>query len=89
MEAMACGVPVVASDISGIPELVDDGATGLLVPPRDSQALATALRRMADDPALRDQLGRAARGKVEREFDVRRNAAELVHRFRLHAGVAA
>jgi glycosyltransferase involved in cell wall biosynthesis len=89
MEAMACGVPVVASGISGIPELVDDETTGLLVPPRDPQALARALRRVNDDPALRDRIGHGGREKVEREFDVRTNAAELVRRFRMHAGVLA
>jgi glycosyltransferase involved in cell wall biosynthesis len=89
MEAMACGVPVVASDLSGIPELVDDGATGLLVPPRDPEALASALRRLGDEPALRERMGRAGREKVEREFDVRTNAAELVRRFRAHASVSA
>jgi glycosyltransferase involved in cell wall biosynthesis len=86
---MACGVPVVASDISGIPELVDDGTSGLLVPPGDPQALAGALRRVHDEPTLRDRIGHGGREKVEREFDVRTNAAELVRRFRMHAGVPA
>jgi colanic acid/amylovoran biosynthesis glycosyltransferase len=89
MEAMASGVPVVASGISGIPELVEEGRTGLLVPPRDPPALASALRRLHADPALRDELARAGRETVEREFDVRKNAGELVRRFRVHAGVAA
>lgn len=89
MEAMGGGVPVVASGISGIPELVVDGQTGLLVPPRDPQSLAAALRRLHDDPALRRRLALAAREKVEREFDLRTNAAELVRRFRAHARVPA
>jgi colanic acid/amylovoran biosynthesis glycosyltransferase len=89
MEAMSAGVPVVATRISGIPELVDDEATGLLVPPRDSTALAWALRRLHDDPALRGRLALAGRDKVKREFDVRANAAELVRHFRTHAEVAA
>jgi colanic acid/amylovoran biosynthesis glycosyltransferase len=89
MEAMASGVPVVASGISGIPELVEDGRTGLLVPPRDPSALAVALRRLHDDPALRESLAHAGRTLVEREFDVRKNAGELVRRFRVHAGVPA
>jgi glycosyltransferase involved in cell wall biosynthesis len=89
MEAMASGVPVVASGISGIPELVEDGKTGLLVPPRDPSALAEALRRLHDDPALCERLVRAGRETIEREFDVRKNAAELVRRFRAHAGVPA
>jgi colanic acid/amylovoran biosynthesis glycosyltransferase len=89
MEAMASGVPVVASGISGIPELVEDGQSGLLVPPRDASALASALRMLHDDPALRERLARAGRQTVEREFDVRKNADELVRSFRMHAVVAA
>jgi glycosyltransferase involved in cell wall biosynthesis len=77
MEAMATGLAVVASDISGIPELVDDGETGLLVPPGDPRALADAIERLHDDPALRARLGDAARARVERDFDLRRNAAAL------------
>lgn len=77
MEALATGIPVVASDISGIPELVEDGRTGLLVPPRDSAALGHALLRLHGDEALRRQLGRAGRQKVEREFDAYANAGRL------------
>ena len=89
MEAMASGVPVVASGISGIPELVDDGVSGLLVPPRDPPSLARALRRLHDDPELRERLARAGREKVEREFDVQASAAELVRRIRLHAAASS
>lgn len=85
MEAMASGVPVVASGLSGIPELVDDGVSGLLVPPGDPRSLARALRRLHDDPALRERLARAGRAKVVREFDVRANAAKLVRQFERHA----
>jgi glycosyltransferase involved in cell wall biosynthesis len=77
MEALATGVPVVASDISGIPELVEDDSTGLLVPPRDSEAIARALLRLHDDEELGPRLGRAGREKVEREFDAYENAARL------------
>lgn len=85
MEAMASGVPVVASGISGIPELVHDGVSGLLVPPGDPRALARALRLLDDDPELRERLARAGRETVVREFDVRANAAKLVGQIRLHA----
>jgi colanic acid/amylovoran biosynthesis glycosyltransferase len=85
MEAMASGVPVVASGISGIPELVHDGVSGLLVPPGDPRALARALRLLHDDPGLREQLARAGREKVVREFDVRESAAELVRQIGLYA----
>jgi glycosyltransferase involved in cell wall biosynthesis len=81
MEAMSAGLPVVASRLSGIPELVEDGISGLLVPPGDAAALADALRRLNDDPSLRRRLGSAGREKVLEGFDVRRNAAELVRRF--------
>lgn len=85
MEAMASGVPVVASGISGIPELVEHERGGLLVPPRDPQALANALERLHGDPALRERLGRAGRDKVLREFDLYTNAATLAQRFNVEA----
>lgn len=81
MEAMAAGVPVVASRLSGIPELVRDGESGLLAPPGDVAALAAAIRRLHDDPALRRSLGMAGRAAVERDFDLHRNAALLARRF--------
>ena len=62
MEAMASGLPIVASAVAGIPEVVSDGTTGLLVAPGDSTALASALRSLADNPALRERLGAEARG---------------------------
>jgi colanic acid/amylovoran biosynthesis glycosyltransferase len=71
MEAMAVGTPVIASAISGIPELVVDGVTGLLVPERDPRALARALVRLADDPGLRLRLADAARMQVLGDYDRR------------------
>lgn len=82
MEAMASGRAVVASDLSGIPELVADGRTGLLVPPGDAVALAGALERLARDPGLRDAFGHAGRERVLAEFDLQANAARLVQIFR-------
>jgi glycosyltransferase involved in cell wall biosynthesis len=78
MEAMASGVPVVASGISGIPELVEDGTSGLLVPPKDPPALAAAIERIADDPRLALTLSAGGRARVEAEFDLERNAARLL-----------
>ncbi len=82
MEAMSSGLPVVASALSGIPELVVDGSSGLTVPPGDAGAIAAALRRLHDDPELRGRLGAAARDRVVAEFDVDRNAARLIARIR-------
>jgi glycosyltransferase involved in cell wall biosynthesis len=72
MEASACGVPVVATDIRGCRQVVADGTTGLLVPVRDPDALADAVEELADDPARRRAMGHAARRRAEAEFDDRR-----------------
>ncbi len=85
MEAMSSGVAVVASRLSGIPELVENGECGLLVESRDARALADALQQLQQDPALRHRLGQAGRAKVVREFDLRTNAAFLADRFRASA----
>ena len=81
MEAMASGVAVVASRISGIPELVEDGRNGLLAEPKDPASLANALARLQGDPALRRRLALAGRATVEEGFDLRRNAGLLLQRF--------
>ncbi len=77
MEALATALTVVATAISGIPELIEDGCTGLLVPERDGTALASALLRLYQDPALGRQLGTAGREKVLREFNLHTNTAAL------------
>jgi colanic acid/amylovoran biosynthesis glycosyltransferase len=77
MEAMASGVPVVASQISGIPELVDDGLSGVLVPPGDAELLAKAIHSLYSDPDLRLRLGAAGREKVLAAFDMNRTAEHL------------
>lgn len=81
MEAMAMRVPVVATRLSGIPELVIEGETGLLVPEHDPHGLADALERLARDPALRARLARAGSELVAREFDVDQSAARLAALF--------
>jgi glycosyltransferase involved in cell wall biosynthesis len=70
LEAMAHGVCVVASDVGGIPELVTDGRSGLLVPPDDVDALADVMRRVLTDRDLRERLGAAARQRVLADYDV-------------------
>lgn len=67
-EAMALGRPVVASAAGGNPELVEDGVSGLLVPPRDTSGVAAAVRRILSDPSLAARLGAAARERVVRGF---------------------
>jgi colanic acid/amylovoran biosynthesis glycosyltransferase len=83
VEAMSTGLPVVASRLSGIPELVEDDVTGLLAPPGDAAALAGALARLAADPALRARLGAAGRERILREFDLRQSADWLIAHFNL------
>jgi glycosyltransferase involved in cell wall biosynthesis len=77
MEALATELPAVATAISGVPELIRDGETGLLVPERDPAAIADAVLRLSASPDLGERLARNGRALVEREFDLRRNAAAL------------
>jgi glycosyltransferase involved in cell wall biosynthesis len=77
MEAMAAGRPVVGAALGGVPELVADGVTGRLVPPRDPDALATALHPLLDDPAARAALGAAARDRAVRELSRERFARAM------------
>tara|TARA_R110002111_G_scaffold7175_2_gene29209 strand:+ start:1891 stop:3156 length:1266 start_codon:yes stop_codon:yes gene_type:complete len=79
MEAMATGLPVVASDLSGIPELIAHEQHGLLVPPGAPVDLADALQRLGSDAALRSRLGTAGRLRVMRDFDLRENARTLAN----------
>jgi colanic acid/amylovoran biosynthesis glycosyltransferase len=77
MEAGACALPLVASRLSGIPEIVHHGATGLLVEPGDAEGLADALLSLSADPALRLRLGDAARALVASEFSLQRGVGRL------------
>jgi glycosyltransferase involved in cell wall biosynthesis len=76
LEAMACGLPVIACAGSGAAEVVENGATGFLVPPRDVNALHDVLDRLLSDEALRREIGRRARDYVEREA----NSADCLRR---------
>ena len=76
LEAMRSGLPVVATSVNGIPEEVEHGKTGLLVPRHDVQALADALQTLIQSPEIRQQMGKAGRQKFEQEFTVDRMIAE-------------
>jgi glycosyltransferase involved in cell wall biosynthesis len=71
VEAAACGLPLVTTDVPGCREVVTDGVDGLLVPKGDSEALAHAIRRLQEDPGLAHRLGEAARLKARSQFDER------------------
>jgi glycosyltransferase involved in cell wall biosynthesis len=75
LEAMAAGLPVVATDVGGVAEAVEDGETGFLVPAADSEALAGALERLVSDADLRRRLGAAGRARALRLFDVAPDSA--------------
>jgi len=77
-EAMACEKPVVATGVGGIPELVDDGKTGFVVPPRDPAVMAEKFILLAQDRALRLRLGLAGRQRAAALFDVRKNVDQLL-----------
>ena len=70
LEAMAAGLPVVATAVGGTPEVVVNDVTGLLIPPRDPQALADAIHRLLRDPELRQRMGQAGRARVAEHFSV-------------------
>jgi len=74
MEAMAAGVPIVASDCGAVRDIVEDGAQGYLIPVGDVGRFAGRLRLLADDPDLRARLGQAARARAERDFGIERTA---------------
>jgi glycosyltransferase involved in cell wall biosynthesis len=82
MEAMALGVPVISTKLSGIPELVVDNRTGLLVAPGDDGHLAAAIERLLAEPSLADDLRRRGREIVEKEFDVAHSVEQLCTEFR-------
>jgi glycosyltransferase involved in cell wall biosynthesis len=78
IEAMASGLPVVASNLNAVPEMVSDGISGLLVPPNDAAALATAIEGLGRDPERRHQMGLEGRRIAEQKFDVVANANRVL-----------
>jgi glycosyltransferase involved in cell wall biosynthesis len=86
LEAMATGIPVIALDSGGAPEVVDHGLTGLLSPPGDSMALAANLATLLDDPALRTDMGIEGRRQVQTRFTIDRMGAEMAAVYRVVCG---
>ena len=86
LEAMALGTPCVSTDVTGIPEVLRHGETGWMVPQQNPAALAAALERLFADAELRVRLAERARGLIEAEFDIHRNAARLRAAFEEAAG---
>lgn len=82
LESMACGLPLVGTRVGGIPALIDEGRTGLLVPPGDPEALAEALRSLVADPERRRVMGEQARARAVAEFDWRRIAERTLAVYR-------
>jgi glycosyltransferase involved in cell wall biosynthesis len=81
LEAMSVGLPVIASRVSGIPEAVIDGRTGLLVEPGDSAAILSALRAVREDAHTARRMGEAGRTLVSERFNARCNALSLYQIF--------
>ena len=81
LDAMALGKPVVATRVGGIPEAVQDGITGLLVPPRDPQAFAEAIRYLLRHPEQAKALGEAGRKRVEQYFTMERMACQTLQAY--------
>ncbi|MDZ4161073.1 MAG: glycosyltransferase family 4 protein [Burkholderiales bacterium] len=90
MEAMSRGLPCLSTRTAGIPELIEDGVSGLLAAPSDVAGLGERIRQLADSPALRQQLGQQGRERVTRDYHLGHNVARLGQVFAAHlAGVAA
>jgi glycosyltransferase involved in cell wall biosynthesis len=81
-EASASALPIVATKVGGIPEIVEDGATGFLVPARDVDALREAIKTLVRDAELRSRFGMEARRRVCRDYDYHKNGALLAERIR-------
>ena len=89
LEAMAMGTPCISTDVTGIPEVLEDGETGLSVPQRDIEGLAAACGRLLDDTELRVSLAQNARREIEARFDIENNARllrEMIARVTQEAG---
>jgi glycosyltransferase involved in cell wall biosynthesis len=77
LDAMALGLPCIATAVGGVQSLIEDGRTGLLIPPRDASMLAEALRQFIADPLLRRKLGAAGRQRINERYSWNRRAEEI------------
>ena len=84
LETAAAGVPIVATPVGDVPTLIEDGVTGLLVPPGDAAALAAALLRLRDEPDLGLRLAAAARRRLEREHSCQTMYERYAEVYRLY-----
>jgi glycosyltransferase involved in cell wall biosynthesis len=82
MEAMAAGIPVISTHISGIPELIEDGISGMLAKPNDPKSLSQKIKDVVTNPSMASSLAVAARSRIREEFDVDVNAERLLNLFR-------
>ena len=85
-EAMACGLPVVASRVGGIPDQVREGQSGFLVPGGDAGAMADRIQRLLKDPALREQMGRCASETARAQFSLDRMVRSYVDWYKIILG---
>jgi len=88
MEAMAAGLPVVSTRLAGVPEMVEEGVTGLLVPEQDPAALADALRQVLGDPIRAEEMGAAGRRLARERFDLSVTSGALLDRLREYGAIA-
>src|SRR5207245_9593057 len=82
LDAMACGKPVVATSAGGIPEVVNDGKTGILVPPRDHEAMAEAIVKLLSDEQARRAMGAAGLARVREHFSAERMVQDTLEIYR-------
>jgi sugar transferase (PEP-CTERM/EpsH1 system associated) len=76
LEAMSCGLPVIATDVGGNPEVVNDGETGFIIPPSDPTAIALKLKLLINDPGLRQKMGKDGRIRAIEKFSIKKTARE-------------
>ena len=82
-------IPCISTSVAGIPELISSGITGLLVAPSDDGQLAAAIKRLMDDPHLRQRLGASARAFVVENFNLKKNVRKLAEIYECHIPVSS